>query len=130
MPCLINYHGGGFALPAAPYHYGLAKEYTQRTHCKVLLVDYRLAPKHPFPIATEDCYAVYCWVLVNAGELGIDPARVSVAGDSAGGQLATVVCLMARDRGQAMPCGQMLIYPAAGDVVCVDFKTLKSLKFS
>ena len=115
-PCLVYYHGGGFVFPASPHHYSLAKEYAQRARCKVLFVDYRLAPKYPFPIAPEDCYAAYCWVLVNAGELGIDPARVSVAGDSAGGQLATVVCLMAKDRGRAMPCGQMLIYPAAGDV--------------
>ena len=115
-PCLIYYHGGGFVFPASPHHYSLAKEYAQRARCKALFVDYRLAPKHPFPTAPEDCYAAYCWVLANAGKLGIDPARVLVAGDSAGGQLATVICLMTRDRGQAMPCGQMLIYPAAGDV--------------
>ena len=115
-PCLVYYHGGGFVLPAAPYHYSLAKEYAQGAHCKVLFVDYRLAPKHPFPTAPEDCYAAYSWVLDNARALSIDPSRVAVAGDSAGGQLATVVCLMAKDRGQTMPCGQMLIYPAAGDV--------------
>lgn len=115
-PCLVYYHGGGFVFPASPHHYSLAKEYAQRAHCKVLFADYRLAPKYPFPIAPEDCYAAYSWVLSNAGELAIDPARVAVSGDSAGGQLATVVCLMARDRGQAIPCGQMLIYPAAGDV--------------
>ena len=115
-PCLVYYHGGGFVLPAAPYHYSLAKEYAQGAHCKVLFVDYRLAPKHPFPTAPEDCYGAYSWVLDNAKALSIDPSRVAVAGDSAGGQLATVVCLMAKDRRQAMPCGQMLIYPAAGDV--------------
>lgn len=115
-PCLVYYHGGGFVFPASPHHYSLVKEYAQRAHCKVLFADYRLAPKYPFPIAPEDCYAAYSWVLSNAGELAVDPARVAVSGDSAGGQLATVVCLMARDRGQAIPCGQMLIYPAAGDV--------------
>lgn len=115
-PCLVYYYGGGFVFPASPHHYSLAKEYAQRAHCKVLFADYRLAPKYPFPIAPEDCYAAYSWVLSNAGELAVDPARVAVSGDSAGGQLATVVCLMARDRGQAIPCGQMLIYPAAGDV--------------
>ena len=115
-PCLVYYHGGGFVLPAAPYHYSLAKEYAQRTGCKVLFVDYRLAPKYPFPVAPEDCYAAYSWVITHAGELSIDPARVAVAGDSAGGQLATVVCLMAKERGQVMPCCQMLIYPAAGNV--------------
>lgn len=115
-PCLVYYYGGGFVFPASPHHYSLAKEYAQRAHCKVLFADYRLAPKYPFPIAPEDCYAAYSWVLSNAGELAVDPTRVAVSGDSAGGQLATVVCLMARDRGQAIPCGQMLIYPAAGDV--------------
>lgn len=113
--CLIDYHGGGFVLPAAPYHYSLAKEYALRAGCKVLFVQYRLAPKYPFPIPPEDCYAAYVWVLDHAGELGIDPRRVAVCGDSAGGQLATVVCLMAKDRGRALPCGQMMIYPAAGN---------------
>ena len=115
-PCLVYYHGGGFVWPASPHHYNLAKEYAQRAHCNVLFVDYRLAPKFPFPVAPEDCYAAYSWVLANAGKLAVDSTRVAVAGDSAGGQLATVVCLMAKARGQVMPCGQMLIYPAAGDV--------------
>ena len=108
-PCLVYYHGGGFVWPASPHHYSLAKEYSQRARCKVLFVNYRLAPKYPFPTAPEDCYAAYCWVLANAEELAVDPERVAVAGDSAGGQLATVVCLMTKDRGQAVPCGQMPI---------------------
>lgn len=115
-PCLVYYHGGGFVLPAAPYHYSLAREYAERVKCKVLFVDYRLAPKYQFPVAPEDSYAAYMWVLENAKKLGIDPNRIAVAGDSAGGQLATVVSLMARDRNQPIPRGQMLIYPAAGNV--------------
>lgn len=115
-PCLIYYHGGGFVLPAAPYHFSLAKEYAERANCKVLFVDYRLAPKHPFPTAPEDCYSAYLWVRENAKELGIDPKRIVVAGDSAGGQLATVVSLMARDRNQPIPNGQMLLYPATGNL--------------
>ena len=115
-PCLVYYHGGGFVIPAAPYHYSLAKEYAQRAGCKVLFADYRLAPGHPFPAAPEDCYSAYSWVIENAKALSVDPSRVAVAGDSAGGQLAAVVCLMAKDRGQVMPCGQMLIYPVAGNV--------------
>jgi len=113
-PCLVYYHGGGFVLPAGPFHYTLAKEYAVRAECKVLFVDYRLAPKHPFPTAPEDCYAAYQWVLASAKELSIDFARIAVGGDSAGGNLATVVCLMARDRGLAVPCAQMMIYPVAG----------------
>ena len=115
-PCLIYYHGGGFVWPASPHHYSLAREYALRANCKVLFVEYRLAPKYKFPIAPEDCYAAYSWVISRARELSIDPNRVAVAGDSAGGQLATVICLMARDRGQVMPCGQLLLYPAAGNV--------------
>lgn len=113
-PCLVYYHGGGFVLPAAPYHYRLAKEYAVRAHCKVLFADYRLAPKYPFPIAPEDCFAAYTWALSNAEELSIDPARIAVAGDSAGGELSAAVCLMAKDRGKTMPCGQMLMYPVTG----------------
>lgn len=113
-PCLVYYHGGGFVLPAAPHHFSLAREYATRTACKVLFVEYRLAPKYPFPAAPEDCYAAYCWVLANAKKLSIDAARVATGGDSAGGELATVVCLMARDRGQTMPCAQMLLYPVTG----------------
>ena len=113
-PCLVNYHGGGFVLPAAPYHDSLAREYARRVRCGVLFVEYRLAPKYPFPAAPEDCFAAYRWVLDHAGELGIDPARVAVAGDSAGGELAAVVCLMAQERGVTVPRGQMLMYPATG----------------
>lgn len=113
-PCLLYYHGGGFVLPAAPYHYSLAKEYAQRAHCKVLFVDYRLAPRFPFPTAPEDCYSAYVWAAANAGDLSIDTSRMAVAGDSAGGALATVVCLMAKERGQLMPCGQMMMYPVTG----------------
>lgn len=115
-PCLIYYHGGGFVLPAAPYHYSLAKEYALKAHCKVLFVNYRLAPKYKFPVAPEDCYAAFLWTMANAQALSIDPNRIGVAGDSAGGQLSTVVCLMAKDRNQTMPCCQMLMYPAVGNV--------------
>ena len=110
-PCLVYYHGGGFVLPAAPHHFCMAKEYALKAYCKVLLVDYRLAPKHAFPVAPEDCFAAYHWVLNQAKDLGIDPSLIAVGGDSAGGELATVVCLMAKNRGVRIPCAQMLIYP-------------------
>ena len=112
--CLVYYHGGGFVLPAAPYHYSLAREYALRARCRVLFVDYRLAPRHPFPAAPEDCFAAYRWAADHAEELSVDTARLAVGGDSAGGELATVVCLMAKERGFVLPCGQMLVYPVTG----------------
>lgn len=122
-PCLIYFHGGGFVIPAANHHYALTREYAERAHCKALFVDYRLAPKYKFPVATEDCYAAYCWVVEHAAELGVDVNRIGVGGDSAGGELATVVCLMAKDRGQIIPCCQMLLYPAVGNVDTESMRT-------
>lgn len=110
-PCLIYYHGGGFMLEAAPYHYALAREYAVRAGCKVLFVAYRLAPKYPFPIPVEDCFSALKWVTENAQFYGIDTARIAVGGDSAGGNLAAAVTLMARERLFTPLCGQMLIYP-------------------
>lgn len=114
LPCLVYFHGGGFVFPASPHHYSLAGKYALGACCRVLFVDYSLAPKHPFPAAPEDCFSAYSWVLERGRELSIDSSRVAVAGDSAGGNLAAVLCLMARDRGMPMPRGQMLIYPVAG----------------
>ncbi len=125
-PCLIYYHGGGFVLPAAPYHYKLAREYARRAMCRVLFVNYRLAPKHQFPAAPNDCYAAYLYVLQNYGYLGIDLSRIAVAGDSAGGNLAAGVCIRARDDGRIIPCGQMLLYPSTGP----DFQTESMKKYT
>ena len=77
----------------------------------VVSVDYRLAPEHRAPAAAEDVFAAWCWVIDHADELGIDPARALIAGDSAGGNLAAVTALMCRERGAPMPAGQVLIYP-------------------
>ncbi len=110
-PCLVYYHGGGFFFGAAGYHYKLARRYALEGACKVVFVQYRLAPRHPHPTPSEDCYAGLRWVFESAEKLGIDPARVAVGGDSAGGALAAAVCQMARDRGTTLPCGQLLIYP-------------------
>ena len=110
-PCLFYIHGGGFYFAVAPYHYTLAKEYALRAGCVVVFPDYRLAPKHPYPAAAEDCWAAYVWMLENAQRLGIDLTRIAVGGDSAGGNLAAVTALMARDRKAVQPMFQLLIYP-------------------
>lgn len=111
LPLLVYYHGGGFVYKAAPYHFRLVKEYCVRASCKVLMVDYRLAPKNPFPIPLKDCYAALRWVINNSDMIGADQSKIAIGGDSAGGNLAAGVALMARDNELIKPCGQMLIYP-------------------
>jgi len=111
-PCLIDIHGGGFVFEAAPYHYRLALEYAKQARCVVVFVIYRLAPEFPFPYPQEDCYAAVKWVFDNAKHLKVDPARIGIGGDSAGGTLTVTSCMMLRDRGDAAaPLFQLLIYP-------------------
>ena len=111
-PCLVNFHGGGVGFEGYDSHYRMAMSYAKEGRCKVVYVRYRLAPKYPFPFPQEDCYAALCWVHKHAMELGIDPNRIAVGGDSAGGTLSVTSCLMARDRGAAVkPLFQLLVYP-------------------
>ena len=111
-PCLIYIHGGGFVLAAAGYHYKNAMRYAKEVGCKVVFVNYRLAPKHPHPVFFEDCYAAMCWAYDNADALGIAPSRIGIGGDSAGSTLAVGVCLMARERQHPIKFAfQMLPYP-------------------
>ncbi len=111
-PCLVNFHGGGFVFEGSNSHFRSAMTYAKEARCKVAYVRYRLAPEHPFPVPQEDCYAALCWVHDHAAELGVDPMRIGVGGDSAGGTLTVVSCMMARDRGAAAkPLFQLLIYP-------------------
>lgn len=108
--CLLYCHGGGYAFPAAPYQYRLARMYAERARCCVLFPDYRLSPEHPFPAAPEDCFAAYRWLLDHA-----KGRPTVVCGDSAGGTLAMAVCLMAIDSQLPVPCAQLLTYPAVGN---------------
>lgn len=110
-PALVYYHGGGFFFEGAGYHYKLAKQYALKAECRVIFVEYRLAPKHPHPTPAEDCYAALRWTFENAERLRIQKGKISVGGDSAGGALAAAVCQMARDRGTALPLSQLLVYP-------------------
>lgn len=111
-PCLIYLHGGGFVLPAAGYHYKNAMRYAKEVGCKVMFVNYRLAPGHPHPIFFEDCYAAMCHTYDRAASFGIDTARIGIGGDSAGSALSVGVCMMARDRCHPIRfVFQMLPYP-------------------
>lgn len=109
--CMVFFHGGGFAYQSAPHHFALARRFAKELHCKVFLVDYRLAPKYKFPTAPEDCFCIYQWIVKYAEDLKVDKRKIVVCGDSAGGNLAAVICLMARDKGVQMPCAQVLLYP-------------------
>ena len=110
-PALVYYHGGAFAIGYASLHLHNCERYANEAGCIVIFVDYRLAPRHPFPAGFDDCFQSLRWVIDNAGNLGIDPGRIAVGGDSAGGALAAGVAQRARDEGLVKLCAQMLVYP-------------------
>jgi acetyl esterase len=118
-PLLVFYHGGGWVIGDLETHDGVCRFLAAAAGTAVLAIDYRLAPEHPFPAAVEDSWSAFAWAAANAAELGADPARIAVGGDSAGGNLAAVVSLQARDAGGPRPAMQLLIYPptdSAGDL--------------
>lgn len=111
FPVLVYFHGGGWTIGTIESWDSLCRSLCNASGCVTVSVDYRLAPEHKFPAGPEDCYAATDWVVKNAASIGGDPARVAVAGDSAGGNLAAAVALMARDRGGPKVAFQLLIYP-------------------
>jgi acetyl esterase len=110
-PALIYYHGGGFAMTFASLHLNNCERYANEAGCIVVFVEYRLAPKYPFPYGFDDCYTALDWTIRQADALGIDTQRIVVGGDSAGGAFAAGVAQKARDEKVASLCGQLLIYP-------------------
>ncbi|MBN4049437.1 alpha/beta hydrolase [bacterium AH-315-N03] len=112
LPALVYYHGGGFVLGDLESHDKSCRHLARHAGVVVVAVDYRLAPEHPFPAASDDACAAFRWVYDNADELQIRRDRIAVGGDSAGGNLAAVVCQQMRNEAHPMPAFQLLIYPA------------------
>ena len=112
LPVLVFFHGGGWVVGDIATHDTVCRHLANRAECAVVSVDYRLAPEHKFPAAVEDAFAAAAWVAENASSLRVDPARLAVGGDSAGGNLAAVVALLARGAGTPRIAYQVLIYPA------------------
>lgn len=109
---ILFFHGGGFIMGSIDQYHMMVAELARKTGMPVISVGYRLATEYPFPAGLTDCYNVYLWLRSHGGNLGIDTENIFLMGDSAGGNLATVVTLMCRDFNQAQPRGQILIYPA------------------
>lgn len=113
LPVVLYIHGGGWVIADLDVYDASARALCNRAHCIVVSTHYRQAPEHKFPAAHDDTYAAYQWVLGHAAEFGGDASRVAVAGESAGGNMAAVICLRARDDGLPMPLHQVLVYPVA-----------------
>ena len=111
---LLYLHGGGYILGDLDSHDSIVAELAARARVTVVAVDYRLAPEHPFPAAFEDCAAALDFVVAEAARLGIDPARLGVGGDSAGGNLSAALSLRARDLGGPAIAAQFVVYPDLG----------------
>ena len=107
----LYFHGGGWVLNNIDTHDDVARRLAEASGCVVVSVDYRLAPEHRYPAAVEDAYTALRWIVARADELQIDPNKIAVSGDSAGGNIAAAVCLMTRDRSGPAIAYQVLIYP-------------------
>ena len=112
LPALVYYHGGGWTIGDLDTHDVLCRQLCNGSGAAVISVDYRMGPEHRFPAAVDDCFAATRWVRHAASELGVDPARLAIGGDSAGANLAAVVAILARDAGDLPIAYQLLIYPA------------------
>ncbi|MDB6002705.1 MAG: acetyl hydrolase [Rhizobacter sp.] len=112
LPVLVYFHGGGWTIGDLDTHDVLCRELCNGSGCAVVSVDYRMGPEHVFPAAVDDCLSATCWVHQHGESLGLDTTRIAVGGDSAGGNLAATVSLLARDAGNLPIAYQLLIYPA------------------
>ncbi|MFC7364246.1 MULTISPECIES: alpha/beta hydrolase [Bhargavaea] len=114
VPVLVYYHGGGWVVGSVESYDPVCRKLVNRAECIVVSVDYRLAPEHKFPAAVIDCQAAFEWVKKNAAQIGGDPNRVAVGGDSAGGNLAAVVAANLKDSEELKVAHQLLVYPTTG----------------
>ena len=119
LPCILHIHGGGYVAGAAADNEAVHRPLAADLACCIVSVEYRLAPETPFPGPVEDCYAALAYVFGHAAELGVDPGRIGLMGESAGGGLAAGLALLARDRGEYPLAFQHLIYPMIDDRTCV-----------
>ena len=119
LPALVYFHGGGWVIGDLDTHDSICRTLTNSAQCVVVSVDYRLAPEHTFPAAIDDAYAATAWVADHAEEIGVDKRRIAVGGDSAGGNLAAVVALIARGKNAPRLVYQLLVYP----ITNYDFET-------
>jgi len=115
-PVTLYFHGGGFVLGSVEEYHMMVSKLARVTRQIVVSVEYRLAPDHPFPAGLDDCYAVYRWVRENAKIIGGDGRKICVMGDSAGGNIATVITLRCRDDQYPQPSSQVLLYPGVSFV--------------
>ena len=113
--CVFEIHGGGFMMGSIAMMDPWCQRVAAELDVLVVSVEYRLAPEHPFPAGVEDCYAALCWTARSVDELGVDAARIAIAGQSAGGGIAAGTALMARDRGFPALCFQLLEIPEIDD---------------
>lgn len=111
LPCLVYVHGGAFSYRASAYHKRLACIYALKANCRVFFPDYHLTPQYPYPAAYDDVLALYRYLSEYAEELGIDGDKIGLAGDSAGGCLAALICANYQRETIKRPCLQMLVYP-------------------
>lgn len=112
LPVLVYFHGGGWVVGSLDSHDPVCRSLANASGCKVISVDYRLAPEYPWPAAPDDCFAAVQWVIANGASIGVDAGRLALGGDSAGGNLTAAVTLRARDAGEPRIAFQLLIYPA------------------
>lgn len=115
FPVMLYFHGGGFVIADTKVYESTPRALAKMANAIMVSVDYHLAPENKFPAAPNDAYAAYTWLLENASAINADPERIAVGGESAGGNLATVVSMMARDKKAKLPVHQLLVYPVIND---------------